>query len=105
MFGPLATHSLTCITQQYKYTYWWYGDDEMAPVEELFDTVNDPLELENLAHQPNATSTLTSMRERYDQELAKWKKHAVNYNNYQRYGTLFDRTLSLGAKKPFMDKE
>ena len=25
-WGPLPATSLSCITRQYKYTYWWYGD-------------------------------------------------------------------------------
>ena len=104
VWGPLPTHSLSCLTRQYKYTYWWYGDDKMDPVEELFDTQNDPLELKNLAGNPDSASTLESMRKRYDQELAKWKRQAVDYNDYQRYGTLFDRTIPLDDKKPFMVK-
>ena len=94
VWGPLPTHSLTCLTRQYKYTYWWYGDDTMEPVEELFDTQNDPLELTNLAGRPGSAATLEAMRKRYDQELAKWKRQAVDYNDYQRYGVLFDRNVS-----------
>ena len=45
------------------------------------------------------------MRKRYDQELAKWKRQAVDYNDYQRYGALFDRTIPLDDKKPLMVKE
>ncbi|MFN3150299.1 sulfatase [Bremerella sp.] len=93
VFGPLPTHSLSCLTPQYKYTYWWYADDKMKPVEELFDTQNDPLELVNLANQPTSEAILQEMRKRYDQELSKWQREAVDYNDYQRYGTLFEREL------------
>jgi len=105
VYGPLATHSLSCLTRHYKYTYWWYGDEDMEPVEELFDTQNDPLELENLADNSKNASMLESMRTRYDRELRKWKANAVDYNNYQRYGTLFDRTIPLVEKKPLMEKK
>lgn len=98
VFGPLATHSLTCLTRQHKYTYWWFGNDQMDPVEELFDTENDPLELVNQANRPEHAATLEQMRKRYDQELAKWKQQAVDYNDYQRYGTLFDRHVPLDEK-------
>ena len=98
VWGPLPTHSLTCLTRQYKYTYWWYGDDRMEPVEELLDTQNDPLELTNLAGSSGSAATLETMRKRYDQELAKWKRQAVDYNDYQRYGVLFDRDVPLWEK-------
>lgn len=91
VFGPLPTHSLSCLTPQFKYTYWWYADDKMKPVEELFDTKNDPLELTNLAISPASQEVLQEMRKRYDQELSKWNRQAVDYNDYQRYGKLFRR--------------
>ncbi|MCA9136676.1 MAG: sulfatase [Planctomycetales bacterium] len=93
VYGPLPTHSLSCLTKRYKYTYWWYGDDKMEPVEELFDLENDPLELTNLATSPGSAPILDDMRKRYDVELEKWKKEAVDYNDYQRYGILFDRNI------------
>jgi arylsulfatase A-like enzyme len=104
-YGPIATHSLSCLTKQYKYTYWWYGDKNMEPVEELFDTKKDPLELKNLANNPDHTAILDAMRKRYDQELTQWKKQAVDYNDYQRYGTLFDRDISLADKESLMIKK
>ena len=98
VYGPIPTHSLTCLTDQFKYTYWWYGDKKMRPVEELFDTKNDPLELTNLATSSGSAVALGTMRQRYDRELEKWKSQAVDYNDYQRYGTLFDRNVPLSEK-------
>ncbi|WP_246113095.1 sulfatase family protein [Allorhodopirellula solitaria] len=98
VFGPLATHSLTCLTRQHKFTYWWFGNDQMSPVEELFDTENDPLELVNQANNPEYAATLKQMRGRYDQELTNWKEQSVDYNDYTRYGTLFDRNVPLDDK-------
>ena len=69
------------------------------PAEELFDTANDPLELKNLANNPEHSVTLKRMRKHYDAELAVWKKQAVPYNDYQRYGTLFDRNTPWSAKE------
>ncbi|EMB18673.1 mucin-desulfating sulfatase (N-acetylglucosamine-6-sulfatase) [Rhodopirellula europaea 6C] len=105
VFGPLSTHSLSCLTKQYRYTYWWYGDERMEPFEELFDTQNDPLELVNLANDPASADVLAAMRTRYDQELARWKSQAVEYNDYQRHSTLFDRNVSVQNKQPFMSKK
>ncbi|MEW4486625.1 sulfatase [Thalassoglobus sp. JC818] len=98
VYGPLPTHSLSCLTPQYKYTYWWYGEEEMEPVEELFDTQNDPLELKNLAGNSQSTDAIEMMRSKYDQQLDHWKKHAVNYNDYRRFGTLFDRHIPIEDK-------
>lgn len=105
VWGNLETTSLSCITKQYKYTYWWYGDETMSPCEELFDTVDDPLELTNLGHQPGSQAAMDTMRVRYDQELQKWKANAVDYNDYQRFGSLFDRKLSLDEKHSYMSKK
>ena len=98
VWGPRATTSLSCLTRQYKYTYWWYGDDSMEPVEELFDLRKDPLELKNQVNNPEYASVRNTMREKYDQELAKWNKEAVDYNNYKPFGIFFDRTIPMEKK-------
>ena len=98
VWGPLATQSLTCVTETQKYTYWWYGDEDMKPTEEFYDLKNDPLELKNEADNPQKAAALYQMRKRYDNELAKWKREAVPYNNYQPYGVLFDRTIRIEDK-------
>ena len=98
-YGPIATHSLSCVTRDYKYTYWWYGDDTMKPTEELFDLKNDPLELRNLASTAEGATALAEMRARYDNEEANWKRDAVSYNKYKRYGIWFDRNVPLADKE------
>ena len=99
VWGPLASHSLTCVTENKKYTYWWYGDENMKPTEEFYDLKNDPLELKNEADNPEKSAALYKMRKRYDKELDKWKREAVPYNNYQPYGVYFDRTTRIEDKK------
>ena len=102
VWGPLPTHSLTALTKRWKYTYWWYAGEGMTPAEELFDTENDPLELKNLAAVGEHARDLEAMRAKYDRELALWKTHAVPYNDYQRYGTLFDRTIPWEKKSSLL---
>ena len=104
VFGPKPTHSLTALTKDFKYTYWWYGGEGMTSTEELFDTANDPLELENLANDPEYKADLERMRKNYDKELTSWKKHAVAYNNYQKYSALFDRSIAWSKKTKPSDK-
>ena len=104
VWGPAPTHCLTALTKSWKYTYWGYADGGMTPAEELFDTENDPLELKNLAKNAEYAKALARMRARYDKELSLWKTHAVPYNNYQRFGTLFDRTIPWEKKLPMLKK-
>lgn len=99
VFGALPVHSLSVITKDWKYSYWWYGDEKMKPTEELFHLSEDPLEMTNLAGNEQASDELAEMRSRYDDELQAWKDHAVPYNNYQKYGVLFDRSI------PWQDKQ
>ncbi len=102
-WGPVATTCLTALTKTHKYTYWWYGNDKMRPTEELFDLVNDPLEMRNLAQSPDYQATLEQMRLYYDRELAAWKLTADE--NYEIYGTLFDRDVPVSLKANHLTKE
>lgn len=97
-WGPIMTQSLTCITNNWKYTYWWFKNKEMEPVEELFDLNNDPMELENNALNPQFITTLEEMRDRYKVELTKWEKECVSYNNYKQYPVLFDPSIKWDEK-------
>ena len=99
VFGSEATHSLTTITKDWKYTYWWYGDSEMKPTEELFHLKMDPIEMKNLASNPEAAPMLATMRTKYDQQLQHWRDQSVSYNHYDQYGTIFDRSFPWDQKK------
>ncbi len=99
VWGVVPTQSLTCITKKWKYTYWWYGSSEMEPAEELYNLAIDPLEMRNLAKDPESLAMLNSMRAKYDEELVHWKREAVNYNNYRQYVTLFDRKIPWEQKQ------
>jgi len=99
VWGTVPTHSLSALEKNWKYTFWWYGGKGMTPTEELFDTANDPLELKNLATDPAYSSDLERMRKAYDKELEAWKKQAVPYNDYQKYGRLFDRNIPWSSKE------
>jgi arylsulfatase A-like enzyme len=98
VWGSLPTQCLTVLTRELKYTYWWFGDATMRPVEELFDLIKDPLEMNNLADDPESEVRLAAMQERYDVELQKWERGAVSYNNYQPYTRLFNRRIPWEQK-------
>ena len=99
VFGPEPTHSLTTLTKDWKYTYWWYGDKEMEPTEELFQLTKDPIEMTNLANNPEASQALEKMRKAYDAELKKWQEGAVSNNRYGQYAEIFDRSIPWADKK------
>lgn len=97
LYGAVPTKSLTVMTPEVKYNYWWYGDKTMKPTEELFHLAKDPLELTNLAKNPEAKALLEKMRKNYDEQLEHWKQNAEEV--YTQYGTLFDRTIPWEGKK------
>lgn len=98
-WGPVPTQYLACITKNWKYTYWWYGDEKMKPTEELFDLKNDPLEMDNVINREDCKSIANMMRMQYDELLYHIDKNAVYYNNYRQYSHLFDRNESWKNKK------
>ena len=92
-WGAEPTQSLAVITKDWKYIYWWYKDEAMQPVEELFHTSSDPYELRNLAISSECEVVLKAMRERYNNELCAWKQQAVD--KYKKFGTLFERRVDF----------
>ena len=105
VWGAPATHYLGVVTKKAKYIYWGYeGEQGMTATEELFDVENDGLELSNLAVNPEYNELLDDMRGRYDEALNSWKTEAINYNDYERFGVLFDRNMSWVDKERLAPK-
>ena len=98
-FGPAPTQSLTMVTEDWKYTYWWYGDDVMKPVEELFHLKEDPSEMRNLATIEDSSEILAQMRTLYDQQLGHWKNEGVKTNLYSQYPAVLDRNTPWNEKE------
>ena len=101
-WGELATKSLTTITEKYKYTYWWYGDNTLEPAEDLFDVSKDPLELTNLSRNAEYQPLLDEMRAKYDEELQLWKEANTDHPQYSIYNVLFDRSIDMTAKNKLL---
>ena len=91
VWGPKAAHSFGVVTKDYKYIYWPYESGDFEPTEELYHLAKDPHELTNLASIKR--KELRKMRARYDDAVEAWRHHGVDYNGYQPYGDIFDRTI------------
>ena len=98
VWGKEPTHALGVVTEEMKYLYWGYAAKGFKPANELYDLKADPLELTNQFTSSDYTKARKKMQKLYDQHLAHWKENAVAYNNYQKFGILFDRNLKWDEK-------
>jgi arylsulfatase A-like enzyme len=103
-WGTAGTLALSVVAEDYKYIFWMYGDG-VAPTEELFDLRHDPYEMKNVAELPEHREALAKMRTYYDAEVARWKRHAVSYNDYQPFAILYDRTIPWEEKIGLLPKQ
>ncbi len=99
LFGSAPTLSLAVVSEEWKYIYWAFAGDGMKATEELFNNDRDPLEMTNLASNPEFKEQLEKMRKQYDAQLIHWKTEAVDYNDYAQYAEIFDRTVPWETKK------
>ncbi|MDP7254493.1 MAG: sulfatase [Planctomycetota bacterium] len=102
VWGPAATHSLAIVTKDWKYIFWGYAEGDLKPAEELYHTDKDPLEFTNQAGNPEYAEALKTMRRNYDAALDRWKKEAVEYHGYKKFGVLFDREITWVKKQQLL---
>lgn len=105
VWGPSACHSLAVVTRDFKYIFWNYGGQGFDPVEELYHTRKDPLELTNTVANPEYEAQLEKHRRTYDQYVDHWKSDGVKFHKYEAFGTIFDRTLSWSDKQVIMQQK
>ena len=98
VWGKAPTHALGVVTKDMKYINWNYAGEGFEVTEELYHLSKDSLELKNQAKNPEYSSVLEKMRQVYDSHVNQWKKEAVSYNDYSRFGILFDRHVSWSDK-------
>ncbi|WP_010585582.1 sulfatase family protein [Schlesneria paludicola] len=96
-WGIPSAQSMAIVTPEWKYIYWYYGD-QMQPTEELFHLTHDRLEMANLASSPQHTNLRTSLRLAYDAELVALRTKVVPDHGYPKYGKLFDRAIPWEQK-------
>ncbi len=105
VWGPKQVHSLGVVTKDWKYIFWPFAEGEFEETEELYHTGKDRLELENKVGHSDYRTQFLEMRGRYDTLVADWKKNAVPYNNYEKFGTIFDRNIPWKEKRPLVMKK
>lgn len=107
VWGPEATRNLTVLDARFKYIHWYYQDkqQQLVPTEELYDVVNDPYEMTNIAGDIRFAKTLQKMRRLYDKQVAHWVQESVQHNGYAEYGQLFDRHLNWAYKQQILLKK
>lgn len=96
VWGPVAVHSLSVMTKDWKYVYWPFDKGDFVPTEELYWIGQDPLELMNRADDPDAAAQLEEMRKVYDAAVAHWQRTAVPYHDYVPFGQFFVRRAANG---------
>ncbi len=96
-WGIKSAQSMAVVTPEWKYIYWYYGDG-MKPTEELFHLGNDRYEMTNSASDPNYAGELDTMRKSYDTQLAVIARDGTHEHGYERYPTLFSRTIPWEQK-------
>lgn len=102
VWGPSPVHSLGVVTADAKYVFWSYAEGEFQETEELYDLANDRLELENQVANSDHRKTLVKLRRHYDNYVRDWRQRGVRYNNYEKFGTIFDRKISWTEKRPLV---
>jgi arylsulfatase A-like enzyme len=105
VWGEASTHAMGVVTKDMKYLHWAYAPEGFEVTEELYHLSKDPLELTNQADNPEYSVAMDQMRKAYDRHLSHWKAEAVPYNNYQPYGTIFDRDTPWSEKKGLYSKK
>ena len=102
MWGNDEIQAMGVVSQDWKYIFWQYEDENMKPTEELYHIGKDPLEMTNKAKDPSAKKQLEKMRALYDLQLDEIRKEGTKDNLYKKYDVLFDRNATAEDKKPYL---
>jgi arylsulfatase A-like enzyme len=92
------SRGLCVVTEQYKYTYWPYGDTNIVPSEEVYDIPVDPFETNNVASSLDSV-TLDMLRAYHDGYVLEWRNNVPSdVPGFERMGDIFDRAIPYTEK-------
>lgn len=100
-WGIESAQSMAIVTPGWKYIHWYYGKG-MKPTEEPFQLSTDGIEMFNTAENTPQAAQLDAMRAFYDQELSQIAARVVTEHGYEKYPTLFSRTIPWEQKAPLL---
>ncbi len=83
VWGPRQVYSLGFVKGDWKYIYWPYADKNMPASAELYNLRDDPLEMTNRIHDPQAADIRAQLEVEYDQLVSSWEEHAINRTHYK----------------------
>jgi len=101
-WGIESAQSMAVVTPEWKYIYWYYAGDGMAPTEELFHLAEDRIEMHNLADDAKHAGQLNTMRRFYDEQLDHLANNVIQGHGHETYPTLFSRTIPWEEKAPLL---
>jgi arylsulfatase A-like enzyme len=97
VWGIASAQSLAVVTPTTKYINWFYGSDGFDSMEELFNLIDDPLEMNNLYEKEKHQTELKYMQSYYDEWMKFWEKEGVDRNGYPKYLKLANRTIPFDS--------
>ncbi|MEM9941480.1 MAG: sulfatase [Planctomycetota bacterium] len=103
-WGPVESHYLAVVTEQWKYVYWFHESETVSATEELFDRKRDPYELANAGLATENLDELNSMRKRLDRSAYRIGVESRT-SEYRIYKDLFDRQKPWSEKAKLLQED
>ena len=97
MYGSTSAQVMSIVTPEWKYIHWWYGAG-MKPTEELFHLTKDPIEMTNVASNPEYEEMLARAQKNYDEHFARMNQDSLHKHGYAIYQTYFNRVTAWDEK-------
>ncbi|MFI3291125.1 MAG: sulfatase-like hydrolase/transferase [Opitutales bacterium] len=98
-WGCVTTISMAVVTENYKYIYWPFAENNLPEGHELFHLTQDKYEMQNVYDNPEYKPALDELKEYLAIELTKFKAENVGHSSYKELATLYDPEVSWDEKR------